>query len=580
MPSFSRRDFLKISALTLGAVTVSTGLGGCNNSDDNNDDDSAVSATFTHGVASGDPLHDAVVLWTRAVPNTGSEPVTVRWEVATDAEFINLTHSGQTQVSAEHDYTIKVDVRNLNAGQTYHYRFVAGGTTSDSGTTRTLPEGFIASVKLAVMSCSNYPAGFFHAYAEAALEPDLDAVVHLGDYIYEYDGDGYATEDAEALGRTLAADNNVEIIELADYRRRYALYRTDSDLQTLHAAKPFICVWDDHEITNDTWKEGAENHNEGEGDFGSRKLNALRAYFEWMPIRPFMEGDEERIYRTFRFGDLVSLHMLDTRVIGRDEQLSLGSYLTGEGLNAAAFQADLTDPNRTLLGAEQLSWLQTALAQSSTTWDVLGQQVLMGRMNLPAELLLNLGSGTGAVAESLEQLTVIKLRYLQNDTSLTEAEIARVTSTLPYNLDAWDGYFAEREAVLETARALDRNLVVLAGDTHNAWANDLKTLSGQAVGVEFATSSVTSPGFEEFLQLTAETVPPTEEALTFLVDDLKYTNLNQRGYMVVTFTPQEARADWRFLDTVKMPDYQIDGQRSNSLRVLPGAANRKLVAAG
>lgn len=579
MPSFSRRDFLKMSALTLGAVTISTGLVGCNTTDDNNDDDTAVSTTFTHGVASGDPLHDAVMLWTRAVPNTGSESVTVRWEVATDAEFLNLTHSGKTQVRAAHDYTMKVDVRNLNAGQTYHYRFVAGGTTSDSGTTRTLPEGAIASVKLAVMSCSNYPAGFFHAYAEAALEPDLDAVVHLGDYIYEYDGDGYATEDAEALGRTLAADNNVEIIELADYRRRYALYRTDSDLQTLHAAKPFICVWDDHEITNDTWKEGAENHNEGEGDFGSRKLNALRAYFEWMPIRPFMEGDEERIYRTFRFGDLVSLHMLDTRVIGRDEQLSLGSYLTGEGLNAAAFQTDLTDPNRTLLGAEQLNWLQTALAQSSTTWDVLGQQVLMGRMNLPAELLLNLGSGTGAVAESLDQLTDIKLRDLRNE-PLTDAEKARITSTLPYNLDAWDGYFAEREAVLETARAGDRNLVVLAGDTHNAWANDLRTLSGQAVGVEFATSSVTSPGFEEFLQLTAETVPLTEQALTFLVDDLKYTNLNQRGYMVVTFTSQEARADWRFLDTVKMPDYQIDGQRSNSLRVLPGAANRKLVAVG
>lgn len=343
-------------------------------------------------------------------------PVTVRWEVATDAEFTNLTHNGKIQASSDHDFTVKVDVRNLAPGQTYHYRFLAGNETSAAGRTRTLPEGAVSTVKLAVMSCSNYPAGLFHVYREAARVEGLNAVVHLGDYIYEYDGDGYATEDDEALGRTLPPENDVEIVDLVDYRRRYALYRTAPDLQELHAVAPFIAVWDDHEVANDTWREGAENHNEGEGDVNTRKINALQAYFEWMPIRPVIEGNEEMIYRTFRFGDLVSLHMLDTRVIGCDEQLDLSNYFTGSGFNEAAFQADLTDANRTLLGAEQLAWLQNSLAQSATKWDVLGQQVLMGRMYLPSELLLSLGSGSPA--DLFAELANLKFRYLQGDSTL------------------------------------------------------------------------------------------------------------------------------------------------------------------
>ncbi|HCW88635.1 MAG TPA: alkaline phosphatase [Marinobacter sp.] len=568
MPSITRRDFLKVSALTIGAVAVSTGLTGCKLTDDR-------AVSFTHGVASGDPLQDAVIIWTRAVPATDpATPVTVRWEVATDAEFTNLTHDGEIKTSSDHDFTVKVDVRRLTPGQTYYYRFTAGNETSAAGRTRTLPEGDVSQVKLAVMSCSNYPAGLFHVYREAAGIDDLNAVVHLGDYIYEYDGNGYATQDAEALGRTLPPENDVEIIDLVDYRRRYALYRTDTHLQTLHAAAPFIAVWDDHEITNDTWREGAENHNEGEGDFTTRKLNALQAYFEWMPIRPVIEGNEEMIYRTFRFGDLVSLHMLDTRVIGRDKQLDLNSYFTGSGFNTAAFEADLTDPNRTLLGAEQRAWLQNSLAQSNATWDVLGQQVLMGRMNLPYELLLNLGSDS--VAGLFAELATLKARYLQGDSTLTDQEIARVTTTLPYNLDAWDGYFYERETILETARAQDRNLVVLAGDTHNAWASNLTTLDGTAVGVELATPSVTSPGLESYLQLNEAQTPDAEQALTILVDGLDYTNLSQRGFLVVTFRPEAVEADWRYVSTVKSETYSVDMARSARRRTLPGASNRTL----
>ncbi|SFM33709.1 alkaline phosphatase D family protein [Marinobacter zhejiangensis] len=574
MKHLSRRQFLKASALSLGAVAISTGLAGCLSSDSDN----GRSIAFTHGVASGDPLQDAVMLWTRVVPDSNpSAAVAVGWEVATDEAFANLTHTGTIEARQEHDFTIKVDVRNLLPGQTYYYRFSAAGRTSVTGITRTLPEGSVASVRLAVMSCSNYPAGHFHVYAAAAQEQNLDAVVHLGDYIYEYDGNGYATEDAEALGRTLPADNNTELLTLMDYRKRYALYRSDGDLQSLHAKVPFITVWDDHEVANDTWREGAENHNDGEGDFSDRKLAALQAYFEWLPIRPVVEGDNETIYRTFQFGDLVALHMLDTRVIGRDQQLDYTNYLTAGGINAAAFQTDLTDLNRTLLGAEQLGWLQNSLAQSTATWDVLGQQVLMGRMMLPAELLSGFLNPDPSLLALFQELAVLKGRYLAGDPTLTPEEIARVTTVLPYNLDAWDGYFAEREAVLGTASALNRNLVVLAGDTHNAWASNLTNMHGDQVGVEFATSSISSPGLEKYLQLPDAYVPGAEQAITVLVDDLQYVNASQRGYLMVEFTATEAKADWRFVTTVKSADYELDTSRSHSLKVLPGAGNRTLV---
>ncbi|MDG5499489.1 alkaline phosphatase D family protein [Marinobacter sp. BGYM27] len=575
MKPLSRRDFLKASALSMGAVVISTGLAGCLSSSD--DDDRSVA--FTHGVASGDPLQDGIMLWTRVKPEN-ADPVTVDWEVATDAGFSSLTHSGSTQANAAHDFIVKVDVRNLAPGQTVYFRFRAAGKTSPTGTTRTLPAGDVSEVSFAVMSCANYPAGYFHVYAEAAKEEKLDAVIHLGDYIYEYGAGGYATEDAEALGRTLPADNSNELLTLADYRKRYALYRSDPDLQNLHAAAPFISVWDDHEVANDAWREGAENHNADEGDYTARKLGALQAYFEWTPIRPVSEGNESVIYRSFNFGNLVSLHMMDTRIIGRDEQLSYANYLTGSGIDSARFTADLTDSNRTMLGAEQLGWVQNAIGGSTATWQVLGQQVLMGRMNLPAELLSGFLNPSPAILALFQELAILKTRYLQGDPSLTAGEIARVETVLPYNLDAWDGYVYERETLLETARATNKNLVVLAGDTHNAWASDLKTVGGEQVGVEFATSSVSSPGLEEYLGLPEDQIAGAEQAIALLVDDLKYVNVNQRGYMMVTFTPDEARADWRFVSTIKDKDYGLDTARAQSLTTLPGAGNRKIVIGG
>lgn len=576
MTKLTRRDFLKASAMGMGAVVVSTGLAGCVF-----DSDDKRSTEFTHGVASGDPLADGVVLWTRVVPNKEFEKaVSVAWEVATDSGFENLIHSGTAEARNAHDFTVKVDVRGLTSGQTYYYRFRTSDSQSPVGKTLTLPEGSVDSVRLAVVSCANYPAGYFNVYREISKRDDLDAVVHLGDYIYEYSSEAgsYAAADAAALGRTFPADNDVELITLKDYRRRYDIYRSDADLQALHEKVPFIVVWDDHEVANDAWQNGAENHNADEGDYGTRKLEALQAYFEWMPIRPVFEGNDEAIFRTFRFGDLVDLHMLDTRHMGRDEPLNYLDYFSSDGsLNQAQFIADVGSQSRTLLGAEQLLWLQSSMGYSTAKWQVLGQQILMGRMNLPAELLVAIATENFAgLPQALGELAQLKGRKLAGDPTLTAAELARIETAAPYNLDAWDGYQYEREVVLGTAKQLNKNLVVLAGDTHNAWANNLKDFNGDQIGVEFATSSVSSPGLEEYLQLQADQVAGAEQGIGLLADDLDYLNLNQRGYMMVTFTTDEARADWYFVDTIKARDYAIDTTRSASRRVRPGMGNRRL----
>lgn len=576
MTKLTRRDFLKASAMGMGAVVVSTGLAGCVF-----DSDDKRSTEFTHGVASGDPLADGVVLWTRVVPNKEFEKaVSVAWEVATDSGFENLIHSGTAEARNAHDFTVKVDVRGLTSGQTYYYRFRTSDSQSPVGKTLTLPEGNVDSVRLAVVSCANYPAGYFNVYREISKRDDLDAVVHLGDYIYEYSSEAgsYAAADAAALGRTFPADNDVELITLKDYRRRYDIYRSDADLQALHEKVPFIVVWDDHEVANDAWQNGAENHNADEGDYGTRKLEALQAYFEWMPIRPVFEGNDEAIFRTFRFGDLVDLHMLDTRHMGRDEPLNYLDYFSSDGsLNQAQFIADVGSQSRTLLGAEQLLWLQSSMGYSTAKWQVLGQQILMGRMNLPAELLVAIATENFAgLPQALGELAQLKGRKLAGDPTLTAAELARIETAAPYNLDAWDGYQYEREVVLGTAKQLNKNLVVLAGDTHNAWANNLKDFNGDQIGVEFATSSVSSPGLEEYLQLQADQVAGAEQGIGLLADDLDYLNLNQRGYMMVTFTTDEARADWYFVDTIKARDYAIDATRSASRRVRPGMGNRRL----
>lgn len=566
----TRRDFLAISAKGIGAAVISYGLMGCSNSDDDN----SVPAQFLHGVASGDPMQDAVILWTRVTPDSAGD-VKVSWQVASDAAFSQLVTTGEMVTNANRDYTVKVDARGLRAGQNYFYRFMTADKTSVVGKTRTLPEGEVSSVKLAVMSCANFPAGYFNVYELAAAQNDLDAVVHLGDYIYEYARGGYASENAAKLGREVLPAN--ELLSLSDYRTRYGQYRSDASLQKLHAKVPFITVWDDHEVANDTWRDGAENHNEGEGAFAARKEAALQAYFEWLPIRPWREGNHEEIYRSFSYGNLVDLHMLDTRVLARDKQLDYADYMdaTTGAFDGERFRADVTSTSRTLLGLTQLLWLQGTLLQATGTWQVLGQQILMGKMSLPAAIATQQMSipqfaMLGALAKLAARaaandptLTAQELQYLQANQALLTPEVIALLQlpSIPYNLDAWDGYAYEREVILGTAKSKNHNLVVIAGDTHNAWANELKDVNGNTVGVEFATSSVSSPGLEYYLNLPAEQIPATEAAIVDLVPDLKYTNLKDRGFMTLTFTKDAVRSDWYYVSTILAKEFEEASSR-------------------
>ena len=586
---FNRRDFLRYSAMGFGAAVVSIGLPGCDFSSDD-DKPQAIAASFNHGVASGDPLHDRVILWTRVTPEREGD-VEVSWQVALDEAFSQLITSGSAVTNAARDYTLKVDAAGLSAGTTYYYRFAVGDRQSPVGTTRTLPEGALASLTLALFSCSNYPAGHFHAYADAAAHGAIDAAVHVGDYIYEYGRGGYASEQAAELGREVLPAG--DLVSLDDYRQRYAQYRSDANLQAAHARMPFIVVWDDHEVANDTWREGAENHDDSQGDFDARRQAAFQAYFEWLPLRPAREGDNETIYRSFQFGDLVALHMLDTRQIGRDLQLDYATYMdpTTGAFNGAAFTADVSASNRSILGTDQLGWLQAALTGNSATWQVLGQQVVMGRMLLPAAIATQQMSiadyaELGALAQLAARaqagdptLTADQLAYLAANAARLTPEVLALLQlpAIPYNLDAWDGYAYEREVVLQTAQAANANLVVLSGDTHNSWGINLTLADGTPVGVEFAGTSVSSPGLEYYLNLDASSIAATEAAITGLVPDLQYCNLLDRGYLLVHFTPEAARAEWRHTSSVKQASYSLQTNRGQQAQMLAGERQLQLI---
>jgi alkaline phosphatase D len=565
----TRRSFMKTAAAGAGAVAVPMALTGCGADDDDSLSlsDSKLVVQFGHGVASGDPLSDRVIIWTRVTLTdddaSAKKKVPVEWKVATDAAMANVVSSGIVETNSDVDYTVKIDVDRLLANTTYYYEFTGPlGIKSTVGETKTLPVGYVESVKLAVCSCANYPAGFFNVY-QAIARSDADVVIHLGDYIYEYQTGEYPV--ISVAGR--APDQLSELLTLDDYRGRYAQYRIDEKAQLVHKMKPFICVWDDHELANDSYKEGAQNHSEdgSEGDFAERRAAAFQAYHEWLPIRT--GSNREKIYRNFKFGELLSLNMMDTRHIARDKPLTTNDLLAA-GAGASAL---ITDPSRRLIGDEQLSWLIREWSNSTTTWEVLGQQVLMGRIFVPVELLIYLGgliakleAGLDASAEqtavntAIGELYALKLRLNAGDPSVTDAEKLRLSTTAPYNLDSWDGYFVEREQILNRAHLLGKNVVTLAGDTHNAWASNLRfvddqttgELSERSVGVELATSSVTSPGFDQYLSLGAAEKVGFESSIIALVDDLQYMDANRRGFLAVTFTPEVATAEWNFVGDI------------------------------
>jgi len=485
---------------------------------------------FEHGVASGDPLADGFVIWTRVSAAAG-EPVAVQWQVAGDASMATVLRKGVFRTGPDSDYTVKVDVRGLPSGAQLYYRFSVEGVESPVGKSRTLPSGDVGEARFAVVSCASYPTGYFHVYREIANRDDIDAVLHLGDYIYEYGMGGYATEHAEELNRVPDPPN--ELMTLSDYRRRHAQYKADPDSQAMHAAHPVIAIWDDHEIANDAWRDGAENHNEDEGGWAARRDAAIRAYFEWMPIRGDVDGENTRIFRQFRFGNLLSLIMLDTRLHGRDRQPQIAEDMTQDDIDKV-----LNQPDRRLLGGEQESWLRKALKRAAgTTWQLIGQQVMVSTIRSP----------------DLEPLLDLELPFAVSREVL-DYSIAMSKNNPPLLLDTWDGYAAARQDFLADLKAGASNPVVLSGDLHTSLAGNLvPDGEDEPVAVEYMTSSVTSPGFAEYLP---ERRPgAVRDATLELNTDLQYMETDRRGWLCMTLTPSTCTGEWHLIDGLRSREY-------------------------
>jgi alkaline phosphatase D len=541
-----RRRFVlgTAGALALGSTTGLTACGGGHDEQQER---------FGYGVASGDPLADRVIIWTR-VNLADSSPTSVQWEVASDPGFVTVVASGTAATSADQDFTVKVDATGLQPATSYWYRFKQGSETSGTGRTKTLPTGNVSQLRLGVFCCAAFPVGQFHAYANAADRGDIDVALHLGDYIYETGISAAEQAVATLLDRKL--NPSYETVTLSDYRARYAHYHTDADLRAFHALIPIIPVWDDHELVNGIWKDGAEGHDASEGSFTARRAAAAQAWREWLPVRVPDPANPLQVYRSFNFGNLATLHMLDARVIARDAPIGRDGYLAGTA----------NDPNRQILGQPQQDWLAAGMAASQATWQVLGQQVPMGRMEVPQTVFDNF---TQSALD--DYITALNLA----PSARTPAQQALVDQPkIPMDLNHWGGYPAGREKVLAAAKAADRNLVVLAGDSHNAFASDLRDASGQAVGVEYATPSVTSTGLEiKYRDISRQFLA---DSLVRIMPDLRFAETSHRGYLLLTLTPQSARADFIFVSSVL--DNSFTASVGRSLQTLPGAGNRTIVA--
>ncbi len=523
-----RRLLLKAATLGFGALAV-PGMARI-----------ASARGFTHGVASGEPGQRSVMLWTR-VSGGGR----IHWQVSPTADFRRIVAEGDVLAEAERDWCVKPVVTGLKPGRWYFYRFRDGrGAASPTGRTRTLPEGRTDRFSLGIFSCANLAFGYFNAYAHAAARRDLDLLVHLGDYFYEYQSGKYPSPLEALAGRNL--DPSGETIALADYRLRHAAYRSDPDLQRLHASAPMVMMWDDHESANDSWTGGAENHDPStEGPWSVRKAAARRAYREWLPV-------SDKDWESYEIGDLATLFRPETRLTARSRPLEFaGALRRGEDLKASLIRfrdGAWRDPERTMLGGEQEAWLAGALKRSvgqGTRWQILAQQTVMGSFALPIE------ARSWLRAESPEEVKKV-----------TAIGAAASEVGLPLNLDSWDGYPAARDRLLRSALDSDSNLVVLSGDSHNGWAFDLD-LDGAPAGAEFAGMSVTSPGLEAYTPgIAADEVAGAIRARN---PALRWADLQRRGYLALTLTPNRATGEWLSLDTVRIRSIRLAARHSMSV---------------
>lgn len=484
--------------------------------DDNTGDVTPTVGSFKHGVASGDPMSDRVIMWTRVTPHDlTSESIPVDLIISKTPDFDNPTVI-QTSANAERDFCVKVDVTELASNSWYYFTFVCGDAISPIGRTRTFPakSDRTRRARFATVSCSNLPYGHFSVYTALANVPerDLDFVLHLGDYLYEYEPGNY--DDPSAVPNRVHEPAN-EIVSLSDYRTRHGQYKSDPDLQAVHQQYPMICIWDDHEFTNDAFKDGAENHDSAtEGDWEDRKARAIQAYFEWMPVREFA-SEEGRIWRQFQYGDLIDLWMLDTRIEGRDSQASL------------PFGPERTDENRELISESQMQWLTDGLANSQARWKMIGQQVMFGQLNI-AEL-----PQPDAIADL----------------------VPYGTTQQGVNMDQWDGYTASRNKILDVIEQNDvSNVVIFTGDIHTSWANEIyrnpATLTGDlfdsqsALAVEFVCPAVSSPGFPDGL---AEAVAPL---LSVTNPHVKYSELKKRGFVLINVDRFGTQAEYHYVTSI------------------------------
>ena len=518
----TRRGFFTRSGGAALALAGAPMLSLAHDDDEDEDRPGRGRVAFDHGVASGDPLQRRVILWTRVTPQaTTPRRLFVRYVVARDPQLRHVVERGVVRTGPERDYTVKVDADGLRPGTTYYYRFFSRGEASPVGRTRTLPSGRTNRLRLVVASCSNHAAGYFNAYARIAERADIDAVLHLGDYIYEYGPAEY--------GSLRTPEPPREMVSLADYRTRHAQYKRDADSQAMHRQHPVIAIWDDHEITNDTWVEGAQNHQpETEGDYAARVSAGLQAYYEWMPVRQPDRRDPRRNQRSFRFGDLVDLSMLEERLSARSQQLSATIPIPGFG-NGFVQVGEFANPARTLLGAEQEAWLAAQLRGSDAVWKFIGQGVMFAQLKAVAAPL---SAGGGMFL----------------------------------NADQWDGYQPARDRLYGvikgdgTTPGVD-NVVVLTGDIHSSWAADLSqdpnnpVVSGggydPATGlgsraVEFVTTSISSPSIPDPTGSTAA-------LLRSINPHFKYIEFTKRGYMLLDITRSKTVSEWWYVDTVESP---------------------------
>ncbi|OTA55240.1 PhoD-like phosphatase [Hypoxylon sp. EC38] len=512
---------------------------------------------FTHGVASGDPYDDSVILWTRAAPSSDNDksnatvsgyvppydhsteqyvaksdaPVCVNWKISTSNSFEDIVDSGTAYTSSDIDYTIKVEAKKLKPSTTYYYKFNVcnSNNTSSIGRTKTIPtanDDVSEPVRIAVYSCSNYPFGFFNAYGNPVRKDSVDYVIHLGDYIYEYANGEYGW--GNAYDRIPLPDRH--LFTLYDYRKRLATYRTDLDLLANHQNFPWIPVWDDHEVADNTWRDGSSHANNTEESFvmdggvsvDQRKMNAVRAYFEWMPIRQVDMDDNLRIWRNFQFGNLFDLVMLDTRQYDRS--------ITDVYWNTEYLGDIYNDASRSLMGPRQEAWFYRTLRGSSTrgaTWRIIGNQIVFSRIN-------------SSLATGVD---------------------------LPYNYDQWDGYQANRNRTFQTI--YDNNIgnnIFLAGDSHASWVSDLVWLdeypydpaSGSgSMGVEFAGSAVSSPS-PAGQNITIDGIIAYSDWLVAANSELQWQDLYYRGYYELSISHEKVDAAYFGIPTTTLRNgYEI-----------------------